>query len=155
MTELFGVAETRGIVSPMSDLSPLTRVPNNPCMSRNSDFADEVIERLARVVSSYRARRMFGGVGLYSGEHFFGIVAFDRLWFKVDDGNRGDYQARGKEAFQPFSDRPTKMSNFEVPPDLLDDSEELRVWAMRSVAIARRAKQKSPRTQSCTKSSAR
>ena len=57
---------------------------------------------------------MFGGVGLYFGDQFFGIVAFDRLWFKVD----------------------------------LDDSEELKVWAMRSVAVARRAKQKSSLKQS-------
>lgn len=124
-------------------------------MSMNSDFADEVVERLGRVVPSLRARRMFGGVGLYSGDQFFGIVAFDRLWFKVDDTNRGDYQARGMEAFKPFPDRPTTMSYFEVPPDLLDDSEELRVWAMRSVAIARRTKQKTPRKPTRKKSSAR
>ncbi len=98
---------------------------------------------------------MFGGIGLYSGDQFFGIVAFDRLWFKVDDGNRGEYLARGMDAFKPFPDRPTTMSYFEVPPDLLDDSEELRVWAMRSVAIARRAKQKLPRKQPRKKSSAR
>lgn len=124
-------------------------------MSMNSDFADEVVERLGRVVPSLRARRMFGGIGLYSGDQFFGIVAFDRLWFKVDDGNRGEYLARGMDAFKPFPDRPTTMSYFEVPPDLLDDSEELRVWAMRSVAIARRAKQKLPRKQPRKKSSAR
>ena len=112
-------------------------------MSSNSVFSDEVVERLERAVPSLRARQMFGGVGLYSGEHFFGIVAFDRLWFKVDDSNRGDYQARGMEAFKPFADRPTAMSYFEVPADLLDDSEELRVWAMRSVAIARHAKKNS------------
>ncbi len=118
----------------------------------NSVFADEVVERLGRVVPSLRARRMFGGVGLYSGEQFFGIVAFDRLWFKVDDSNRADYQARGMDAFKPFADRPTTMSYFEVPADLLDDSEELRIWAVRSVAIARHAKKKSaprkPRKQS-------
>jgi len=95
---------------------------------------------------------MFGGVGLYSGEQFFGIVAFDRLWFKVDDSNRGDYQARGMKAFQPFQDRPTTMSYWEVPADLFQDPEELRIWAMRSVAIARAAKKKSrpkkPRKQS-------
>ncbi len=124
-------------------------------MSMNSDFADEVVERLGRVVPSLRARRMFGGVGLYSGDQFFGIVAFDRLWFKVDDSNRGDYQACGMVALNPFPDRPTTMSYFEVPPDLLDDSEELRVWAMRSVAIARTTKQKSPRKQSRKKPSAR
>ena len=109
----------------------------------NSEFADEIVERLGRVVSSLRIRRMFGAVGLYSGEQFFGIVAFDRLWFKVDDSNRPDYEARGSEPFQPFPDRPTAMSYYEVPADLLGDSEELRVWAMRSVAIARRAKKRS------------
>lgn len=109
-------------------------------MATNSDFADEAVERLQRVVSGLRARRMFGGVGLYSGELFFGIVAFDRLWFKVDDSNRADYENRGMGPFKPFPDRPTAMSYFEIPTDLLDDAEELRVWAMRSVAIARRAK---------------
>ncbi len=109
-------------------------------MAMNSEFADEAIERLQRVVSGLRSRRMFGGVGLYSGEQFFGIVAFDRLWFKVDDSNRADYEARGMGPFKPFPDRPTAMSYFEVPADLLDDAEELRVWALRSVAIARRAK---------------
>ena len=109
-------------------------------MAMNSDFADEAIERMQRVVSGLRARRMFGGVGLYSGELFFAIVAFDRLWFKVDDSNRADYEARGMGPFQPFPDRPTAMSYFEVPADLLDDAEELRVWAMRSVAAARRSK---------------
>ena len=112
-------------------------------MAINSEFADEIVERLGRVVSSLRIRRMFGGVGLYSGEQFFGIVAFDRLWFKVDDSNRPDYEARGSEPFQPFPDRPTAMSYYEVPADLFGDSEELRVWAMRSVAIARRAKKRS------------
>lgn len=111
-------------------------------MAMNSDFADEVVERLQRVVSGLRARRMFGGVGLYSGEQFFGIVAFDRLWFKVDDSNRADYEARDMGPFKPFPDRPTAMSYFEVPADLLDDAEELRVWAMRSVAIARRTKKR-------------
>ncbi len=106
----------------------------------NTDFADEIVERLSRVVSPLRARRMFGGVGLYAGEHFFGIVAFDRLWFKVDDSNRPGYEARGSGPFRPFPDRPTAMSYYEVPVDLLDDSEELRVWAMRSVAIARGTK---------------
>ena len=97
---------------------------------------------------------MFGGVGLYSGEQFFGIVAFDRLWFKVDDSNRADYEARGMGPFRPFPDRPTAMSYFEVPTDLLDDSEELRIWAQRSVAVARQAK-KSPAKKSQKKSSRR
>ena len=83
----------------------------------NSDFADEVVERLGRVVPSLRARRMFGGVGLYSGDQFFGIVAFDRLWFKVDATNRGDYQTRGMGAFKPFTGRPGLQSTTSSSAD--------------------------------------
>lgn len=112
----------------------------------NTDFADEMLERLQRAVSSLRARRMFGGVGLYSGEQFFGIIAFDRLWFKVDDTNRADYEARGMGPFRPFPDRPTAMSYFEVPVDLFDDPDELRLWALRSVTAARQAKKQPAKT---------
>ena len=61
-----------------------------PGMATNMDFADEAIERLSRVAPRVHGRKMFGGVGIYSGEHFFALVANDRLWLKVDDSNRGD-----------------------------------------------------------------
>lgn len=109
-------------------------------MATNMDFADEAIERLRRVASGVRGRKMFGGVGIYSGEIFFALVAYDRLWFKVDDSNRGDFETRGMKPFQPFPDRPMTMSYYELPPDLLDDSDNLRVWAARSIAIARSTK---------------
>ena len=109
-------------------------------MATNMDFADEAIERLSRVASGTRGRKMFGGVGIYSGEIFFALVAYDRLWFKVDDSNRGDFEARGMKPFQPFPDRPMTMSYYELPTDLLDDSDSLRVWAARSIAIARSTK---------------
>lgn len=109
-------------------------------MATNMDFADEAIERLSRVASGVRGRKMFGGVGIYSGEIFFALVAYDRLWFKVDDSNRGDFEIRGMKPFQPFPDRPMTMSYYELPPDLLDDSDNLRVWAARSIAIARSTK---------------
>ena len=104
------------------------------------DFADEAIEWLSRVASGVRGRKMFGGVGIYSGETFFALVAYDRLWFKVDDSTRIDFEVRGMKPFQPFPDRPMTMSYYELPPELLDDPEALRVWTARSIAIARSAK---------------
>ncbi|MCX7422642.1 MAG: TfoX/Sxy family protein [Planctomycetia bacterium] len=109
-------------------------------MATNMDFADEAIEWLSRVASGVRGRKMFGGVGIYSGETFFALVAYDRLWFKVDDSNRIDFEVRGMKPFQPFLDRPMTMSYYELPPELLDDPEALRVWTARSIAIARSAK---------------
>jgi len=83
---------------------------------------------------------MFGGAGLYQEELFFGLVADDTLYLRVDDANRADYTARGAAPFRPYADRPhVSMSYFEVPAEVLDDARALTEWARRSVAVAQRA----------------
>jgi DNA transformation protein len=56
------------------------------------------------------ARSMFGGVGLYAGGVFFGILAANTLYLKIDDSNRAHYESEGMSAFKPFSDQPMTMS---------------------------------------------
>lgn len=82
---------------------------------------------------------MFGGVGIYSGDLFFALIAEDRLYFKVDDTNRGDFQGRGMEPFYPF-DSPKPMGYWELPPGVLDDSAELKLWVEKALGVAERAK---------------
>jgi DNA transformation protein len=82
---------------------------------------------------------MFGGVGLYADELFFALLAEDTLYFKVDDTNRPDFEARGLDPFRPYEGGAT-MGYFRVAEDLLEDPEELKVWADKAVAVARRAK---------------
>jgi DNA transformation protein and related proteins len=94
-----------------------------------------VLEQLAGV-SEVRSRRMFGGVGLYSADRFFGLIDDDVLYLKVDDVNRPDFTARGCRPFRPFKDKPEySMSYYEVPADVLEDADELARWARRSIAI--------------------
>ena len=38
---------------------------------------------------------MFGGVGLYHRGVFFGIIAGDTLYLKVDDTSRREYESAG------------------------------------------------------------
>ena len=102
------------------------------------EFREFVLDQLAGV-RELRAQRMFGGIGLYSGERFFGIVAADELFFKVDDGNRGAYEAAGSEPFRPVAARPVSMSYWRVPIEVLEDPAELRVWAQEAIAAAARA----------------
>jgi DNA transformation protein and related proteins len=105
----------------------------------------EQLERAGRVTS----RRMFGGVGLYCDDLFFGLIDDDTLYFKVDDTTRADYEARGGKAFRPYKDRPeVSMTYYTVPADVLDDPEELVAWARRSIAIAAASPKtpKKPRT---------
>ena len=86
------------------------------------------------------ARSMFGGVGLYCGEVFFGILARDTLFLKVDDETRAIYEAAGMRPFKPYQDRPTTMKYYAVPVEVLESSVELVRWARNAVVAARRSK---------------
>lgn len=105
-------------------------------MAVTDDFLQYVLEQLAGL-GQVTPRRMFGGVGLYHEERFFGLIAGDTLYFKVNDSNRHDYEARNMGRFRPFADKPYRsMTYYEVPADTLEDAEECTAWAQKSVAIA-------------------
>jgi DNA transformation protein len=83
---------------------------------------------------------MFGGVGLYSGELFFALIADDTVYFKVDASTRPEFEARGMEPFRPFGDEGGSMQYYQLPEDVLEDPETLRIWAEKALAIARQSK---------------
>lgn len=87
-----------------------------------------------------QSKRMFGGAGLYLGGTFFGLIADDALYFKVDDANRTDYIAAGTGPFRPFGKDSYEMSYNEVPADVLEDPDQLKEWAMKALAAASRKK---------------
>lgn len=102
----------------------------------SSDYLQYVLEQLSGL-GRVDSRRMFGGVGLYCRELFFGLLSKDTLYLKVDGSNRGDYAARSMEPFRPFRHKPKfQMAYYEVPADVLENADELVVWARRSVAVA-------------------
>jgi DNA transformation protein len=107
-------------------------------MSVSPSFRTFVLEQLGRVLPDLRARSMFGGVGLYSGERFFALIDDDTLYFKVDDTNRADFEARGLGPFRPGGPDAEVMQYYEVPADLLEDADALRPWAERAIAVAAR-----------------
>jgi DNA transformation protein and related proteins len=105
------------------------------------DFRDFVLDQLAGV-PQVRPKPMFGGVGLYSGDRFFGILAADELFFKVGDDNRATHEAAGSEPFRPVADRPVSMSYFRVPIEVLEDPAELAEWARAAIRAAGAGKPK-------------
>jgi DNA transformation protein len=91
-----------------------------------------------------RARPMFGGVGIYSGELFFALIADDAVYFKTDESTRPDFEARGMGPFRPFGDDGVTMKYYQLPEDLLEDPDALRPWAEKAVAIARQNRGRRP-----------
>jgi len=106
-------------------------------MAVSSGYRSFVIEQLEQIFP-ITAKNMFGGVGLYAHEYFFALMAGDRLYFKVDDTNRPDFEAVGMGPFQPYGDG-RAMQYYEVPVDVLEDVDALGLWAEKAVAVARNA----------------
>ena len=104
----------------------------------SNTFRDFVLDQLSGV-RDVRARAMFGGIGLYAGETFFGLIANDVLYLKTDDTNRADYIAAGSEGFRPYPDKPMAMPYYNVPVDVLESAETLAHWAKASITIAESA----------------
>jgi DNA transformation protein len=106
-------------------------------MPVSDEYLMYVVEQLT-CVGHVHPRRMFGGAGLYCDGLFFGLVADDVLYFKVDDSNRADYEAEGMGPFQPYPDKSYVMQYYEVPVDILESPPTLRDWAAKALAVARR-----------------
>lgn len=107
-------------------------------MAVSPEYRTWVLEQL-RDAGTVTARSMFGGCGVYLDGAFFAIIADDVLYFKVDDGNRADYEVAGMGPFRPYPDRSEVMQYYEVPADVLEDRERLVLWAHRAVEVSRRA----------------
>ena len=106
-------------------------------MRVSDGFKSFVLDQLEGL-GNVTPRSMFGGVGLYRAGVFFGILAADVLYLKVDDGNRPDYEEAGSRPFRPYADRSGTMQYWAVPLDVLESAPELVAWARKAVASAER-----------------
>ena len=108
-------------------------------MPVDSSLAEHLIETLS-ALGAITVRRMFGGAGVYCDGLMLGLIAYDVLYFKVDDQIRGDYVAEGMGPFvYEGKGKPIEMSYWRVPDRLFDESDEMVAWAAKSLAVARRA----------------
>lgn len=105
-------------------------------MPVSQEYLEYVLDQM-KALGQVTAKRMFGGAGLYLRGRFFGLIAEDVLYFKVDDANRKDYLDAGSKPFRPFGTY--DMSYYEVPVDVLEDVEQLREWAEKALAAAEKS----------------
>lgn len=96
-------------------------------MPLSQEYLDWVLDQL-NVFIPARARRMFGGAGLYSGELFFGVIVDDTLYFFTDESSVEQYRAIGAANFGTHY--------FAVPIDVLEDQEQLGAWLQQALDAA-------------------
>lgn len=81
-------------------------------MPVSQEYLDYLVDQLTGL-GPVQSRRMFGGAGLYLDGFFFGLVAEDVLYLKVDVSNKADYIAAGAGPFKPFGKDSYEMSYYE------------------------------------------
>lgn len=111
-------------------------------MAVSESYRVFVLEQLSRV-APVTARSMFGGVGLYAEGLFFALIADDRLYFKVDDTTRADFERLGLEPFRPFGEE-NAIGYYEAPAEALEEPERLGPWMRKAIDAAARAKKAKP-----------
>jgi DNA transformation protein len=120
-------------------------------MASSQSFRDYVLDQVS-AIPKVRAKAMFGGIGIYSGEVFFGIIASDVLYLKVDDSNRAQYEHAGSAAFVPYPNKASMtMPYYNVPVGVLEQADDLTEWATMSIAVAKNKKPKKTATKKATK----
>lgn len=112
-------------------------------MAVSQSYREFVLEQLGRV-TPVTGKAMFGGVGIYARGLFFALIAEDRLYFKVNDATRLDFERRGMEPFRPFGED-TAMGYYELPADVLEDVNQLEAWMKKAIDVARRARRGKPK----------
>jgi DNA transformation protein len=106
-------------------------------MPVSSQYLEYILDQLG-CVGSVVHKRMFGGIGLYFDDLFFGLIDDDVLYFKVDDQTRTKYEAARAKAFQPYGEGSYSVSYYAVPASVLEDQDQLRLWCNEAVGVARR-----------------
>ena len=110
-------------------------------MAAGAEFVAYVLELLAPLGHA-RSRRMFGGYGIYVDDLMVALIAYERLYLKIDDQTRPVFEAAGCEPFtyQTAKGDAYAMSYWSAPADALESGDEMRPWARRAIEAALRAK---------------
>lgn len=110
-------------------------------MATKNEFVNYLLELLAPY-GGITSRAMFGGHGIYKDGLIFGIVIDDGFYLKVDDVNRGEFDARGLTPFlyeMKKTGKSISLGYYQCPEEALESAALMRDWAKSGVAASLRA----------------
>ncbi len=113
-------------------------------MPVSEQFKNHVLD-LLEPMDGLAVKRMFGGAGVFRDGLMFALMIDDRLYFKADEESHADFEAVGAGPFTyERRGKTVALSYFEAPEDVLDDGDEIIIWAGRAWETARRAAKSKP-----------
>lgn len=102
-------------------------------MGRDKHFHDYVLMDIFAGISGIASRPMFGGYGFYLHGKIFAIIADGKLYFKVGEENKHDFEERGSRPFvYNAKGKSIAMRYWELPEELFENKEELEIWINKS-----------------------
>jgi DNA transformation protein and related proteins len=119
-----------------------------------NEFVAHCTELLSPL-GAVRCLRMFGGHGLYVDEIFVAVVAFERLYLKVDAQTRPAFEATGSTPFVYDRQRQAvALGYFSAPEEAMESPPAMQPWARLALAAALRARAAKPRARAPVKKAA-
>ena len=107
-------------------------------------LVDHCLELLAPL-GAVRARRMFGGHGIYIDDLFVAVIGFERLYLKTDAASRERFQAAGGEPFVYDAKRgAVALGYWTVPAEAMESPALMQPWARQAIEAALRARAAKP-----------
>ena len=104
-------------------------------MSDDANLRAFLLDQLTDL-GTFETKSMFGGTALLIDGKAFAKVKNGALWLKVGDANRTDFVDQGMPQCSYGKDNARKLNFFKTPTDVLEDADELVVWASKSVDAA-------------------
>lgn len=109
-----------------------------PISKQEQEFVSYVIE-LMQPLGSVRAKRMFGGHGIFLDSLMFALIADSVLYLKTDKETVVDFEQKDLQAFSYAKNgKEFKMAYYQAPEEALENIEEMNVWANKAYAVALR-----------------
>ena len=104
-------------------------------MPVNEDYKNFILDQLTGI-GEFEVKKMFGGIALLYQGSAFAKIKHDKVWLKVGESNRRDFEQQNMPQYTYGKDNARKLNFYETPVDVIEDREKLVDWAKRSMAVA-------------------
>lgn len=110
-------------------------------MGASAEFVSWMREQFAPLGAAVSDSVFFGGRDFrYHGQQFAWVIG-STLYLRVDDATRAEFEAEGAAPFSYETKKGTVLVRkfYTAPEFLLDDPEQMLVWARKAIDAAGRA----------------
>ena len=104
-------------------------------MALNEEFKNFVLDQL-QSIGEFETKNMFGGLALLHQGSAFAKIKHDKVWLKVDNTNRDDFENMGMQQYTYGKDNSRRLNFYETPIEIIEDRDKLKDWVQKSIEIS-------------------